>query len=72
MPCPTSFETRIRGPRASRIGLNQPLGLGLRIAIGENDVGEPERQAIDQHGFARSGQVAKGVAKLQRCIDRPP
>ena len=35
-------------------------GSGSRSA--QNDVGEPERQAIDQHGFARSGQVAKGVA----------
>ena len=52
-------------------GRFEPLDFGVDVAVGQHDVREPQRQAVDQdsRGPGKGGQRA---GKIQRRVDGPP
>ncbi len=86
MPQPTSLDTRMMWPgrvgeqfdQGGRLALQQRAvdcraGLGLcRRLTGEKQVGQPQRQAIDQHAGVRRGQFAQFGGQLQLLFGAAP
>ena len=53
-------------------GFRQCGNLGLHIAAAQHDVGEPQREAIDQHGPVRCDLGGQAVAQGEGCLHGAP
>ena len=61
IPSPTSLPTSTSGPGAPRAGGEQSRRGSRHVGLRQDQVGEPERQAIDQDGpFGRGDRLRQG------------
>ena len=73
MPRPTSLETSTRGARQPGSAAISALDLGLDVAVADHQVGQPQRQAVDQDGrpAAHRGRARRpDRAAPRRCASR--
>ena len=72
MPSPTSLETSTTGPASAAKAASSRVALGLRVALRQQDVGEPQGQAVDEHGTVRAGARPPAPRQFQRLLDGQP
>ncbi len=72
MPAPTSLETRIDGPDRRFESRKQRFDRRIDLALGLHQIGEPERETIDQHNPVGANSRNKGPGQFERFFDRLP
>ena len=72
IPEPTSLETSTTGHATSVRASTEPSDLLLERPVRRDQIGEPERQAIDEHRAPRPTRGTKRLCQLERLLDRQP
>ena len=75
MPSPTSLETNTTGPRSSPSTPTSRRVSSAMSAPGHHQIGEPEREAIDQHdgvGRRHCGSTPARSSGSSTVVQRPP
>ena len=72
-PRPTSFETRTSDPAKTRHRRRPDASSSACTGRSRHhEVGQPQRQAVDQHGAIRRHSLSKHAGKIERLLDGAP